>query len=77
LITRKKKTKELVKSCEKLKTFFNRDVRNLTISQASFNKKLVIAGVKLVDPGKNLRGGVSAFVMQSVAKFGHDLKRKI
>lgn len=76
----KRKQKELVKSCEKeIKDLFNRDVKNLTISQGEVLIKLIDreTGDSSYDLVKDLKGGVSAFLMQSVARvFGHDLKKK-
>lgn len=76
----KRKQKALVKSCEKeIKDLFNRDVKNLTISQGEVLIKLIDreTGDSSFDLVKDLKGGVSAFLMQSVAKvFGHDLKKK-
>jgi hypothetical protein len=76
----KRKQKALVKSCEKeIKDLFNRDVKNMTISQGEVLIKLIDreTGNSSFDLVKDMKGGVSAFLMQSVAKvFGHDLKKK-
>jgi hypothetical protein len=76
----KRKQKALVRSCEKeIKDLFNRDIKNLTISQGEVLIKLIDreTGDSSFDLVKDLKGGVSAFFMQSVAKvFGHDLKEK-
>ena len=76
----KRKQKALVKSCEKeIKDLFNRDIKNLSISQGEVLIKLIDreTGDSSFDLVKDLKGGVSAFLMQSVAKvFGHDLKEK-
>ncbi|HTN21675.1 MAG TPA: DUF4294 domain-containing protein [Pelobium sp.] len=76
----KRKQKQYVKSCDKeIKDLFNKEVKNLTISQGEILIKLIDretgnSSFKLV---QDLKGNVSAFVMQSVAKlFGHDLKNK-
>lgn len=76
----KRKQKQYVKSCDKeIKDLFNKEVKNLTISQGEILIKLIDretgnSSFKLV---QDLKGNVSAFVMQSVAKlFGHDLKSK-
>lgn len=76
----KRKQKALVKSCEKeIKDLFNRDVKNLSVSQGEVLIKLIDreTGDSSFDLVKDLKGGVSAFLMQSVAKvFGHNLKEK-
>jgi hypothetical protein len=76
----KRKQKELVKACDKeIKDLFNDKIKNLTISQGEILIKLVDreTGNSSFDLVKDMKGGVSAFVMQSVAKvFGHDLKNK-
>lgn len=76
----KRKQKALVKSCEKeIKDLFNRDVKNMTVSQGEVLIKLIDreTGNSSFDLVKDMKGGVSAFLMQSVAKvFGHDLKEK-
>ncbi|WP_442795286.1 DUF4294 domain-containing protein [Pelobium manganitolerans] len=76
----KRKQKQYVKDCDKeIKDLFNREVKNLTISQGEILIKLIDretqhSSYELV---RDLKGNVSAFVMQSVAKlFGHDLKNK-
>lgn len=76
----KRKQKAFVKSCDKeIKDLFNREVKNLTISQGEILIKLIDreTGNSSYDLVKDLKGNVSAFVLQSVAKiFGHDLKHK-
>ena len=76
----KRKQKALVKSCEKeIKDLFNRDVKNMTITQGEVLIKLIDreTGNSSFDLVKDMKGGVPAFLMQSVAKvFGHDLKKK-
>ena len=78
--TDKKKQKALVKSCDKeIKDLFNREVKNLTISQGEILIKLIDreTGNSSYELVKDLKGNVSAFVMQSVARvFGHNLKNK-
>lgn len=78
--TDKRKQKALVKSCDKeIKDLFNREVKNLTISQGEILIKLIDreTGNSSYDLVKDLKGNVSAFVMQSVARvFGHNLKNK-
>ena len=76
--TDRRKQKALVKGCEKeIKDLFNRDVKNMTISQGEVLIKLIDreTGNSSFDLVKDMKGGVSAFLMQSVARvFGHDLK---
>lgn len=76
----KKKQKALVKSCDKeIKEMFNKEVKNLTISQGEILIKLVDreTGNSSYDLVRDLKGGMSAFLMQSVARvFGHNLKNK-
>jgi hypothetical protein len=78
--TEKRKQKQLVKACDKeIKDLFNDKIKNLTISQGEILIKLVDreTGNSSFDLVKDMKGGVSAFVMQSVAKvFGHNLKNK-
>ncbi len=74
----KRKQKALVKGCEKeIKDLFNRDVKNMTISQGEVLIKLIDreTGNSSYNLVKDMKGNVSAFLMQSVARvFGHDLK---
>lgn len=76
----KRKQKEFVKNCDReIKDMFNREVKNLTISQGEILIKLIDreTGNSSYDLVKDLKGNVSAFMMQSVAKiFGHNLKSK-
>ncbi|MDA9555156.1 DUF4294 domain-containing protein [Pelobium sp.] len=78
LTSDKRKQKALVKSCEKeIKDLFNRDVKNMTISQGEVLIKLIDreTGNSSYDLVRDMKGGVSAFFMQSIARvFGHDLK---
>ena len=74
----KKKQKELMKACEsEIKTLFNKDIKNLTISQGEILIKLVSreTGATSFALAKELKGGFNAFLFQSVARlFGHNLK---
>lgn len=74
----KREQKRLVKACEKeIKDMFNKEVKNLTISQGEILIKLIDrqTGNSSYEVVKELRGGVTAFFYQSVAKvFGHNLK---
>jgi hypothetical protein len=76
----KRQQKILIKNCEKeIKDLFNKEVKNLTITQGTILIKLIDretgnSSYKLV---KDTKGGFSAFVFQSAAKiFGHDLKSR-
>lgn len=77
--TRKKDQKRLIKECEKeIKTMFNREIKKMSISQGEILIKLIDrqTGNSSYELVRELRGGVSAFFYQSVAKiFGHNLKR--
>lgn len=74
----KKKQKELMKTCEgEIKSLFNKDIKNLTISQGEVLIKLVSreTGNTSFALAKELKGGFNAFLFQSVARlFGHNLK---
>lgn len=76
----KKKQKELVKACEKqIKDLFNREIKNMTISQGEVLIKLIDreTGNSSYAMLKDLKGGLNAFMMQSVARlFGHNLKQE-
>lgn len=74
----KREQKRLVKDCEKeIKDMFNKEVKNLTISQGEILIKLIDrqTGNSSYEVVRELRGGVTAFFYQSIAKvFGHNLK---
>jgi hypothetical protein len=74
----KQKQKELVKACnDQIKDLFKREVENLTISQGEVLIKLIDreTGNTSYDLVKELKGGLDAFMLQSVARvFGHNLK---
>jgi hypothetical protein len=76
----KKKQKELVKACEKqIKDLFNKEIKNMTISQGEVLIKLINreTGNTSYAMLKELKGGLNAFMMQSVARlFGHNLKEE-
>lgn len=76
----KRKQKELIKACEKeIKDLFNKQIRNLTIAQGEILIKLVQreTGNTSFELLKQLKGGLNAFMLQSVARvFGHDLKEE-
>jgi len=74
----RREQKRLVKACEKeIKDMFNREVKNLTISQGEILIKLIDrqTGNSSYEVVKDLRGGFTAFFYQSIARvFGHNLK---
>jgi len=76
----KRKQKALVKGCEKeVKDLFNSKIKDLSISQGEVLIKLIDreTGNSSYELVQDLKGNVSAFVFQSVARiFGHDLKNK-
>jgi len=73
-----KKKKELVDACNaQIKDLFKREVENLTISQGEVLIKLIDrqTGNTSYELVKQLKGGFSAFLLQSAARiFGHNLK---
>lgn len=74
----KRKQKQLVTDCDnQIKDLFKREVENLTISQGEVLIKLIDrqTGNTSYDLVKELKGGLDAFMLQSVARlFGHNLK---
>lgn len=80
LTSDKKEQKRLVKNCEKdIKGIFNKEVKNMTVSQGKILLKLIDrqTGNSSFEVVKELRGGVSAFFYQSLARvFGHNLKNE-
>ena len=74
----KHKQKELVAACNnQIKDLFKREVENLTISQGEVLIKLIDrqTGNTSFELVKQLKGGLDAFMLQSVARlFGHNLK---
>jgi len=72
------KQKELINDCQtEIKTLFNKEIKDLTISQGEILIKLIDreTGYTSYAMVKDLKGGFNAFVLQSVARlFGHDLK---
>jgi len=78
LTANKREQKKLVKACDaEIKQMFNKEIKNLTISQGKILTKLVDRelGRTTFDILKQSKGGLRAFVYQSVAKVvGHDLK---
>jgi len=78
LTTEKKEQKKLVKNCDKeIKDMFNREIKELTITQGQILTKLIDRelGRTTFDIVKQTKGGLTAFVYQSVARVvGHNLK---
>ncbi|SFC11248.1 protein of unknown function [Parapedobacter composti] len=78
LTDNRREQKRLVKACEKeIKDMFNREIKKLTISQGEILIKLIDrqTGNSSYEVVKDLKGGVTAFFYQSIAKvFGHNLK---
>ncbi len=74
----KGKQKVLINACEtEIKDLFDKEIKNLTISQGEILIKLINreTGNTSYDMVKDMKGGFKAFVYQSVARvFGHDLK---
>lgn len=78
MTSNKREQRRLVRTCEQeIKDMFNREVKNLTVSQGHILIKLIDrqTGNSSYEVVRELRGGVTAFFYQSVAKvFGHNLK---
>ncbi len=76
----KRKQRQLVKGCEKeIKDLFNREIKNMTVTQGAILIKLIDreTGTNSYELVKDIKGGMNAFFMQSVAKvFGHNLKNE-
>lgn len=76
----RKEHRKLIKACEKeIKDMFNREIKNMTISQGEILIKLIDreTGNSSFQMVKELKGGFSAFFYQSVARvFGHNLKNE-
>lgn len=74
----RREQRKLVRGCEEeIKDMFNREIKNLTISQGEILIKLIDrqTGNSSYEVVRELRGGVTAFFYQSIAKvFGHNLK---
>ncbi|MES2456697.1 MAG: DUF4294 domain-containing protein [Bacteroidota bacterium] len=78
LTTEKKEQKALVKQCDKeIKDMFNREIKELTITQGQILTKLIDreVGRTTYEIVKETKGGFTAFLYQSVARVvGHNLK---
>ncbi|WP_423146290.1 DUF4294 domain-containing protein [Rubrolithibacter danxiaensis] len=76
----RREQRKLVKACEKeIKDMFNREIKNMTITQGEILIKLIDreTGNSSYDMLKELKGGFSAFFYQSIARvFGHNLKEQ-
>ncbi|MCX2495472.1 DUF4294 domain-containing protein [Pedobacter sp. PF22-3] len=74
----KKEQKQLVKQCDKeIKDMFNREIKELTITQGQILTKLIDreVGRTTYDIVKQTKGGFAAFSYQIVARVvGHNLK---
>ncbi|WP_437919534.1 DUF4294 domain-containing protein [Sphingobacterium sp. LRF_L2] len=78
MVSSKRDEQRLINACEQeIKNKFNAEIKNLSISQGQILIKLVQrqTGNTSYDLVKEMKGGLSAFFYQSVAKvFGHNLK---
>jgi hypothetical protein len=78
ITTEKKEQKKLVKQCDQeIKDMFNREIKELTITQGQILTKLIYreVGRTTYEIIKETKGGVTAFLYQSVARVvGHNLK---
>lgn len=76
----KREQRKLVKDCEReIKDMFNREVKNMTVSQGAILIKLIDrqTGNSSYEVVRELRGGITAFFYQSIARvFGHNLKNE-
>jgi len=80
MTSNKREQRRLVSDCEKeIKDMFNREVKKLTVTQGKILVKLIDrqTGQSSYEVVRELRGGVTAFFYQSIAKmFGHNLKNQ-
>ncbi len=78
LTSNKREQKKLIKECDQeIKQMFNKEIKNLTITQGKILTKLVDRelGRTTFDIVKQTKGGLTAFLYQSVARVvGHNLK---
>ncbi|AIM37338.1 hypothetical protein KO02_12025 [Sphingobacterium sp. ML3W] len=78
LVTDKKQQKKLIEVCEnEVKSMFNKEIKNMSITQGKILIKLIDrqTGHSSYEMVKQMKGGLSAFLYQGVAKiFGHNLK---
>ena len=77
-VTERRDQKSLVKACDReIKDLFNREIKELTITQGQILTKLVDRelGRTTYDIVRETKGGFTAFLYQSVARvIGHNLK---
>lgn len=77
-VVEKNEQKKLVKTCDReIKDLFNREIKELTITQGQILTKLVDRelGKTTYDIVRETKGGFTAFLYQSVARvIGHNLK---
>lgn len=77
-VKNRKEKRVMIKSFEvEIKNMFNREVKNLTITQGGILIKLIDreTGNSSYDLLKDMKGGVTAFFYQSIARlFGNNLK---
>ncbi len=80
ITTNKREQRLLVKACDKeIKDMFNREVKNMSIYQGEILIKLIDreTGKSTYDLVRELKGGVTAFLYQSIARVsGHNLKHQ-
>ncbi len=78
LTSSKREERRLVQACEnEIKEKINSEVKNLSVSQGKILIKLIErqTGHTSYDLVKDMKGGITAFVYQGVARlFGHNLK---
>ncbi|KGE12426.1 DUF4294 domain-containing protein [Sphingobacterium deserti] len=78
LVSSRREEARLVQACEEeIKNKFNAEIKNLSVSQGKILIKLVQrqTGNTSYEMVKEMKGGLSAFFYQGVAKvFGHNLK---
>lgn len=78
--TSRRQKRILMKAFEKeIKDMFNREIKNLTISQGAILIKLIDreTGNSSYELVKEMKGSINAFFYQSAARiFGHNLKNK-
>ncbi len=76
----RKEKKMLIKAFEsEIKNMFNKEIKNLTITQGGILIKLIDreTGTSSYDLLKDMKGGITAFFYQSVARiFGNNLKNQ-
>lgn len=78
MVSSRSEEKKLIKACElEIKEKINNEVKNLSVSQGKILIKLIErqTGSTSYDLLRSMKGSVTAFVYQGVAKiFGHNLK---